>query len=101
MEKFIVNKCGHIVTAETFPITLCRGKHMCGALFDPYGMSEDCQPAKEKVKVCSKCAAIRARLRKAEKDDPASIVKAAAKLLDCQPNRSILNAIILLQESKS
>jgi len=101
VDKFIVNECGHIVTAKTFPVTLCQGKHMCGALFDPYGMSEDCQPAKGKVKVCSKCAAIRAKLRKAEKDEPVSILEAAAKLLDCQPNRSILNAIILLKESKA
>mgnify|MGYP000915577767 CR=1 FL=1 len=101
MDKFIVNECGHVVTAKTFPVTLCHGKHMCGALFDPYGMSKDCQPAKGKVKVCSKCAAIRAKLRKAEKDEPLSILKAAAKLLGCEPDRSILNAILLLKDCMS
>ena len=100
MPKFITNVCGHIVTEDTFPYTLCRGKHMCGALFDPYGVSSDCLAAKEKdnVEVCKKCKIVQNRMIKAEKESPEYILKEAAKLLDCEPNRSVLEAIKKLRK---
>lgn len=99
MTKFITNECGHIVTKESFPVPLCRGRHMCGALFDPYGMSSDCMPAKHDIKICSKCLAEKKKMLKAEKETPAAIVKAVAKLLDCTPDRSsVLASIKKLKE---
>ena len=100
MTKFILNECGHIVTEDSFPFTLCRGRHTCGAVFDPFGVSGDCKPGSIKIKACKKCLEVEKEMKEQEKNLPINIVKKAAKLLNCKEDE-ILKEIKLLLKKKS
>ena len=93
MPEFVTNECGHIVTRDTFPMTLCQGKHMCGALFDPYGVSDDCLRATSSVKVCKKCLAAKNKMIKAKQNSPEVILEEIAEILNCPVGRDMIGIV--------